>query len=60
MDNRELEVALLKIQDKLDVLGSKLMEIDERLLRNSQEIGEIGTELSVLKIQGNKKCQCRT
>ena len=49
MDNRELEVKLLMIQDKLDALANKFNEIEERFKYTSSEIENLGYELKSIK-----------
>lgn len=49
MDNRELEVKLLMIKDKLDLLAEKFAEIDNRLNKLSDEIEIVGRDVARVK-----------
>lgn len=54
MDNRQLEVKLILIQAKLDLLADKFNEIEERFKYTSDEIKNVGYELtSVKRIMNN-------
>jgi signal transduction histidine kinase len=46
MDNRELEVKLLMIQDKLDALANKFATIEAQLNDNIDEVKQIIDDLA--------------
>ena len=46
MDNRELEVKLLMIQDKLDALANKFATIEAQLNDNIDEVKQIINDLA--------------
>ena len=46
MDNRELEVKLLSIQDKLDALANKFATIEAQLNDNIDEVKQIVNDLA--------------
>jgi len=46
MDNRELEVKLLLIQDKLDALANKFASIEAQLNDNIDEVKHIINDLA--------------
>lgn len=46
MDNRELEVKLLLIQDKLDALANKFASIEAQLNDNIDEVKQIVNDLA--------------
>jgi hypothetical protein len=46
MDNRELEVKLLMIQDKLDALANKFASIEAQLNDNIDEVKNIINDLA--------------
>jgi hypothetical protein len=46
MDNRELEVKLLMIQDKLDALANKFASIEAQLNDNIDEVKHIINDLA--------------
>ena len=46
MDNRELEVKLLLIQDKLDSLANKFASIEAQLNDNIDEVKQIVNDLA--------------